>query len=72
MEAYPDAKVILTVRDVDKWYDSTLNTIFQASKFHKSFPFNFLSYLSSFAYYNGRMHKKNSTKPFVQLLIMGY
>lgn len=27
--AYPDAKVILTVRDPDRWYDSAYNTIFQ-------------------------------------------
>ena len=26
---YPDAKVILTIRDVDKWYNSTLNTIYR-------------------------------------------
>jgi hypothetical protein len=28
MEKYPDAKVILTVRDPDKWYESTYNTIY--------------------------------------------
>ena len=27
MNQYPDAKVILSVRDVDKWYDSTSKTI---------------------------------------------
>lgn len=30
MEKYPDAKVILTVRPFDKWYDSLYNTIYQA------------------------------------------
>lgn len=29
MEAYPDAKVLLTVRDPDRWYESARNTIFQ-------------------------------------------
>jgi hypothetical protein len=29
MEYYPDAKVILTVRDAAKWYDSAANTIFK-------------------------------------------
>jgi hypothetical protein len=29
MAHYPDAKVILTVRDADRWYDSTRNTIFR-------------------------------------------
>ncbi len=28
MERYPDAKVILTVRDPDRWYESTYNTIY--------------------------------------------
>lgn len=28
-EAYPDAKVIHTVRDPEKWYESTYNTIYQ-------------------------------------------
>jgi hypothetical protein len=28
MEMYPDAKVILTVRDPDRWYESTYNTIY--------------------------------------------
>jgi hypothetical protein len=28
MEKYPDAKVILTVRDPDRWYESTYNTIY--------------------------------------------
>lgn len=28
MKAFPDAKVILTVRDADSWYESTLETIY--------------------------------------------
>lgn len=28
MKAFPDAKVILTVRDPDAWYDSVLNTLY--------------------------------------------
>jgi hypothetical protein len=28
MERYPDAKIILTVRDPDGWYESTYNTIY--------------------------------------------
>ncbi len=30
MEKYPDAKVILTKREVDKWYESTLKTVWKA------------------------------------------
>lgn len=29
VDAYPDAKVVLTVRDVDKWFDSAASTIFR-------------------------------------------
>ena len=29
LQQYPDAKVILTVRDAGKWYDSAANTIFK-------------------------------------------
>ena len=32
MEAYPEASVILTVRDPENWYESTLNTIYGAPK----------------------------------------
>jgi hypothetical protein len=32
MEAYPDAKVLLSVRDPKRWYESTLNTIYGATK----------------------------------------
>src|SRR5215212_1768323 len=31
MESYPEAKVILTVRDPDRWYESTRTTIFGMS-----------------------------------------
>src|SRR6266851_9175875 len=32
MQAYPDAKVLLTVRDPEKWYASASGTIFQGSR----------------------------------------
>ncbi|HEY2157069.1 MAG TPA: sulfotransferase [Isosphaeraceae bacterium] len=35
MEKYPEAKVVLTVRDPDRWYDSTRQTIYFA---HSAFP----------------------------------
>jgi hypothetical protein len=31
MQYYPDAKVILSVRDPEKWYESAYNTIYQAA-----------------------------------------
>ena len=32
MDEYPDAKVVLTVRDPEKWYESSLKTIYAMSK----------------------------------------
>lgn len=32
VDAHPDAKVVLTVRDPQRWYDSTYNTIYQFVK----------------------------------------
>jgi hypothetical protein len=32
LKQYPQAKVILTVRDAEQWYDSAVNTIYKASK----------------------------------------
>jgi hypothetical protein len=29
---YPDAKIVLTIRDADAWYDSVMKTILQASR----------------------------------------
>lgn len=35
MQAYPQAKIILTVRDCEKWYDSMYETIYS---YNKNFP----------------------------------
>ena len=35
MVAYPDAKVLLSVRDPERWYDSVINTIYQTSNLLK-------------------------------------
>ena len=32
LERYPDAKVLLSVRDPERWYESTRNTIYEISK----------------------------------------
>lgn len=44
MEAYPEAKVILTVRDPNRWYESTLNTIYEMDKTASSPLFKFASW----------------------------
>ncbi len=38
METYPDAKVLLSVRDPEKWYESVTSTIYQVSRRSRS-PF---------------------------------
>ena len=34
MQVYPEAKVLLTVRDPEKWYESVISTIYQVSRSH--------------------------------------
>jgi sulfotransferase family protein len=36
MEVYPDAKVLLTVRDPEKWYESAQSTIYQTVSWRRS------------------------------------
>jgi hypothetical protein len=36
MEVYPDAKVLLSVRDPEKWYESVQSTIYQASRIRRN------------------------------------
>ena len=38
MEIYPDAKVLLTVRDPEKWYESVKSTIYQTSRMGRNNP----------------------------------
>ena len=40
MEAYPNAKVLLSVRDPQKWYTSVKNTIYQFYLMGNVFPYN--------------------------------
>ena len=42
MERYPNAHVILTVRDPERWYESVLNTIYAISKLTTSPPLSWL------------------------------
>lgn len=47
MEEYPNAKVILTLRDVDKWYESASRTIFKKRPAAGKFLLRLLSGFSS-------------------------
>ncbi len=45
MREYPEAKVILTIRDPDRWYESTLNTIYEMNSTASSPLFTLMSWL---------------------------
>jgi hypothetical protein len=45
MEEYPDAKVILTVRDPQRWYESAYNTIYTITRAASSSPIFYLATL---------------------------
>ncbi len=44
METYPEAKVILSVRDPERWYESTLNTIYEMNSTVSSPLFSLMSW----------------------------
>ena len=45
MKAYPDAKVILTIRDPEKWYKSCCDTVFQHLPENDSCPIGFRMFI---------------------------
>ena len=46
MEVFPNAKVILTVREPETWYKSVKGSIFQMRDMYKKFPFNLLLWIN--------------------------
>lgn len=48
MQCYPEAKVILTVRDADRWYDSALRTIYHARRTFARWPMPLLPRMRAF------------------------
>jgi hypothetical protein len=46
MDVFPEAKVILTVRNPDTWYDSVRDTIFMFCQRTKAFPFQVFAWLT--------------------------
>ncbi len=37
MKAFPEAKVVLTVRDPETWHDSVKNTVYRWKAIHRDF-----------------------------------
>jgi len=44
MERYPDAKVILSVREAERWYESTRSTIYELGRISTGSPLSRLSF----------------------------
>jgi sulfotransferase family protein len=44
MERHPDAKVLLSVRDPEKWYESTRSTIYELGRISAGSPFSRLGF----------------------------
>lgn len=49
MEAFPNAKIILTVRDPKSWYRSVKDTIFKGNAESLSFPINIMGKMTGFS-----------------------
>jgi len=47
MDVYPDAKIILTIRDPERWYESMEATILRVRAQNERFPMTLLTRLSS-------------------------
>lgn len=65
MAAYPEAKVLLTLRDPDRWYDSVMNTIWKVSSGNRDNPDKRAQASAKFAFdviwdrvFDGRMEDK--------------
>jgi Sulfotransferase domain len=81
MEKYPDAKVILTLRDFESWYESNFNTIWQVQPTNdclefmhktylvKQFDDNFASKEIAEKKFNAHNNEVNEFVPKEQLLV---
>ncbi|MDZ4375410.1 MAG: sulfotransferase [Phenylobacterium sp.] len=58
MDRYPDAKVLHTVRDPDKWFDSTQATIFNPNRPHPTEDPLKTFFDQLYAWYGGDMHDR--------------
>ena len=63
MEIFPEAKVVLTVRDnPETWFESVKNSIYKAKNLHKFFPLNLYFWLMG-NYNNMKMVTQISNDP---------
>jgi len=48
MKAYPEAKVILSLRDPNTWYESVKGTIYEQKALHEDFAVNLFMRMQGF------------------------
>ncbi len=65
MNAYPDAKVLLTIRDPESWYESVNSTIYAISRRASRIPFASLFFLLLGAKAPGRFRVGHMTKTLI-------
>ena len=65
MQQYPEAKVILTVRDPDKWYDSAKKTIL------KGFPPAFLLFAKVFGFLSPMLKSMPEADKWIKRILTG-
>ena len=59
MERYPDAKVLLSVRDPERWYESVRNTIYELSSLNSGLRFSRVAFAVVTLFAFGRISRGN-------------
>ena len=62
MEVFPEAKVILSVRDPENWYKSVKETIYKGNSDRRKFPMNIYGYFSGWSNQLSMMEKITEAK----------
>jgi hypothetical protein len=59
MKRYPDAKVLLSVRDPERWYESVRNTIYELSSLNSGLRFSRVAFAAVTLFAFGRISRGN-------------
>ena len=65
MERYPDAKVLLSVRDPERWYESVRNTIYELSSFNSGLGFSRVAFAVVTLFAFGRSSRGNPVENII-------
>src|SRR5215207_5570995 len=69
MERYPDAKVLLSVRDLERWYESVRNTIYELSSLNSGLRFSRVVFAVVTLFAFGRISRGNMVDNLVDNII---